>query len=418
MPIPNPHKGEKEDVFMDRCMGDDVMNEEYPDNKTRSGICSTQWDNKDLTEWIDGLQLVNSKAEPRDEIMLFPFGDFDHPVYGKMQFNNDFFNEIIDNYNGNVLHVKPFMDKQHDEDKSLAWFDNPPYIRPGQGLFIKPDYTDLGKATLSRKEYRYFSPSWGPYKDPQSGKEFKNVLRGGAATNIPFLKTMPPIIDETAVLNDQWQEIKLTDLTTKSSTDAGGKADDSTTGQTLAVGKKQGDKMKDVKKLFDLNEDAPESDVVSKVEDLQKENEALKAKVAELEAKPTDDNTAEKELKEQVDKLQVQLTERDCDTHIQKALSEGRIEPAKKEYWEKRFMADPENVAQDLENLPKVVDFSETGKSGQGKKELTEDPGKALVAEANKLIAEKRAQNLDDAMTIIYAENKKLYEAYEAKYRS
>jgi len=47
MPLPKPKKGEKHDDFMDRCMGDDVMVSEYPDEKQRYAICQTQWDGKD-----------------------------------------------------------------------------------------------------------------------------------------------------------------------------------------------------------------------------------------------------------------------------------------------------------------------------------------------------------------------------------
>jgi len=34
MPIPKPKNDEDHDEFMDRCMGDDVMNDEYPDEKS------------------------------------------------------------------------------------------------------------------------------------------------------------------------------------------------------------------------------------------------------------------------------------------------------------------------------------------------------------------------------------------------
>lgn len=43
MPIPTPHKGEKQKDFIARCAGDDTMNSEYPDNPQRLGICYTQW---------------------------------------------------------------------------------------------------------------------------------------------------------------------------------------------------------------------------------------------------------------------------------------------------------------------------------------------------------------------------------------
>jgi len=46
MPIPKPRKNETEDEFMSRCMGDAVMNDEYPDNEQRAGVCHSQWENR------------------------------------------------------------------------------------------------------------------------------------------------------------------------------------------------------------------------------------------------------------------------------------------------------------------------------------------------------------------------------------
>ena len=39
MPIPSPNKDEDRKSFMSRCMGDDVMNKEYPDVKQRTAVC-------------------------------------------------------------------------------------------------------------------------------------------------------------------------------------------------------------------------------------------------------------------------------------------------------------------------------------------------------------------------------------------
>jgi len=43
MPLPKPCKGEKQGAFISRCMGNDLMNKEYPDNKQRAAICYSQW---------------------------------------------------------------------------------------------------------------------------------------------------------------------------------------------------------------------------------------------------------------------------------------------------------------------------------------------------------------------------------------
>jgi len=43
MPIPKPKKNESEDDFIERCMSDDGMQEDYPDNDQRLAICFDSW---------------------------------------------------------------------------------------------------------------------------------------------------------------------------------------------------------------------------------------------------------------------------------------------------------------------------------------------------------------------------------------
>ena len=43
MPLPKKRKDEKESEFMSRCMSDDIMKEEYKDNKQRVAVCLTQY---------------------------------------------------------------------------------------------------------------------------------------------------------------------------------------------------------------------------------------------------------------------------------------------------------------------------------------------------------------------------------------
>jgi HK97 family phage prohead protease len=43
MPIPSPNDGEKEEDFISRCMGNDTMVSDYPDNDQRSAVCYSAW---------------------------------------------------------------------------------------------------------------------------------------------------------------------------------------------------------------------------------------------------------------------------------------------------------------------------------------------------------------------------------------
>mgnify|MGYP001609456194 CR=1 FL=1 len=44
MPLPTPNPDEGKGEFMDHCMGDDTMNQEFPDQSQRRAVCERQWD--------------------------------------------------------------------------------------------------------------------------------------------------------------------------------------------------------------------------------------------------------------------------------------------------------------------------------------------------------------------------------------
>ena len=46
MPIPKPRDNETQKEFISRCMGDDAMNEEYPEKDQRAAICYQTWRNR------------------------------------------------------------------------------------------------------------------------------------------------------------------------------------------------------------------------------------------------------------------------------------------------------------------------------------------------------------------------------------
>lgn len=52
MPIPKPSKDETKEKFISRCMGDDVMNKEFPDRKRRAGVCFSQWKRVADASWM------------------------------------------------------------------------------------------------------------------------------------------------------------------------------------------------------------------------------------------------------------------------------------------------------------------------------------------------------------------------------
>jgi len=63
MPIPSPNPNETADKFIQRCMSDNVMLKEYPDESQRFAICSVTFDKQKLESKNCDKSVKN--AEPR-----------------------------------------------------------------------------------------------------------------------------------------------------------------------------------------------------------------------------------------------------------------------------------------------------------------------------------------------------------------
>ena len=50
MPIPSKDSGEDKDKFISRCMSDDVMKSEFPQDKQRVAVCMSQYKKRKKTK--------------------------------------------------------------------------------------------------------------------------------------------------------------------------------------------------------------------------------------------------------------------------------------------------------------------------------------------------------------------------------
>ena len=75
MPLPTPNRYEDEDAFIERCMVDDVMVEDYEDEKQRLAVCQTQleenrkniWDNKNNNNMEKRIYTIETRTEERED---------------------------------------------------------------------------------------------------------------------------------------------------------------------------------------------------------------------------------------------------------------------------------------------------------------------------------------------------------------
>jgi hypothetical protein len=76
MPIPKPRKSEKKDSFIDRCMGNDTMTDEYPENDQRYAVCQSAWRRRNNMSKFLSIS-VNFTSLGRTEII----NGVEHKVY-------------------------------------------------------------------------------------------------------------------------------------------------------------------------------------------------------------------------------------------------------------------------------------------------------------------------------------------------
>lgn len=103
------------------------------------------------------------------------------------------------------MHQLPIDFSHNDFDKAAGWMKALYVI--GDTLYADVEWSTAGIAALEGKEYKLFSPSFypaclGEWRDPENHSQTaRNVLCGGALTNIPFFKGLTPIMASNASEN-------------------------------------------------------------------------------------------------------------------------------------------------------------------------------------------------------------------------
>ena len=89
MPIPVPNDSEDRSAFMERCMGNETMRDEFPDTDQRRAVCEAQWDDSEAkamhrTKYLDAPLHIKQLSED---------GTFEG--YGSVFGNEDAYGEIV-----------------------------------------------------------------------------------------------------------------------------------------------------------------------------------------------------------------------------------------------------------------------------------------------------------------------------------
>lgn len=143
------------------------------------------------------IKLAEVDGHINPQVQILRVGKFKHPQYGDFEITEKTLSEMKDNFDQKSRGIDIAFDYFHDSDKIAAGWPKALELKEnGTELWaIDVEWTPRARQMLSDKELRYFSPDFAfQWQDPETQKEFSNVLFGGGLTNRPFVKGMEPIV--------------------------------------------------------------------------------------------------------------------------------------------------------------------------------------------------------------------------------
>lgn len=288
-------------------------------------------------------RLSTAAAIAQDQYQLIlPVGTFHTAKYGELTITPDMVADMVANWTGKVLGERePYIDTDHDGGEAQGWI-RALEARP-DGLYAQIEWTDPGREKVAKMTYRYFSAEIGSATDIKTGEKVDNVLVAVALTNRPVMNTMAaahlsdgddPAHGEGEQIHEEVHEVEL--------------------------------KLSDVIEYVENAEHAEKSAVLKVLGVDHAQVATLSEQVQALTSKNEVLTEAKQELSEKFTALQKDVHAKAKKDVFERALAEGRILPAKREYWEGKFDENPEFVTELIENLPKAVEFGELGHAGGG----------------------------------------------------
>lgn len=319
---------------------------------------------------------------PPDDVELLRVGTFYHKGE-KIDVTREHLNSFIKNFSEQVRGIDLAIDYSHENDgKAAGWITQVYLDGPTKEVLrAKVKWTETGRKMLAEKEFRYVSAEFHmAYRDNETLKAYGPTLLGAGLTNRPVVKHMQPIVQLS----------------------------ESNTGQAMEV-------------------------VLAKLDQLQKELDAVKMN---LQTKENEPEKEEIEMPTELELLQAQLTEMkaqnatlqekvntlECDA---KKFSEEKAAAAKKDEFDGLLKANKAVEAQreafmsgdlkkfaELAQEPKTVRLSEGAEGDETENEETVSA--KIMKFAEKLVADKKAPDLGAAISAVLAdpEHKALSEAY------
>jgi len=111
MPLPKPRSDEGKDEFISRCMGDEIVNTEYPEQNQRAAVCNSQWKEK----FLDIRDVLTDEYDEVHDIEIFNI----HPNAHKIKFKESDLDEMVDSFYRNEQSKRPNVKLSHSDKQLL-----------------------------------------------------------------------------------------------------------------------------------------------------------------------------------------------------------------------------------------------------------------------------------------------------------
>ena len=297
-------------------------------------------------------------SEVPEEIRILPFGHV-KSTKGDFTVDEESFELIRKKFKDRKLDL--VIDYEHQTLQDIqapagGWIKD--LIKGDDAIIAKVEWTPKAKEYLQNKEYRYLSPVVLVRKRDAKAV----VLHSVALTNTPAIDGMFPIINSVDIEDyddsEGGHEMELSKLIKLLGLPEGAtEADVETALASVQAAKESG---KEADPAGEATETVANSTILSllglkddaKTEDVTASIMALKAGDAKIQ--------------EDIRVLKEQIAKREADDLIEKALKEGKIPAAQKEWAESYALKDPEGFKMFLDKAPAVVPLK--------KMELTDAP--------------------------------------------
>ena len=175
MPMPKPKDGESKKDFLERCMSNKTMNEDYPDNKQRYAVCNSLWEDK-KSKSNNGIEIRTFNAEIRADsdnkkiegiasvfnVLSDDLGGFreiiDPNSFGSLIYENDV--RALINHDPNLILGRNQRSKTLrlvEDNQGLKFEVDPPNTSYANDLLVSMERGDVDQCSFA---FRVSDDSW------------------------------------------------------------------------------------------------------------------------------------------------------------------------------------------------------------------------------------------------------------------